>query len=242
MAKPKVRKLQALVKQYSKAFAPQQKLIKEDIAANEASGAAQEAGLQATAERSYDAIRQEAEDKGMSFSGFTPTEQAEYNATTYLPALANLQATIAGVRGGLLREGAGLTTQATQQALATREGDIAYRRSWVDERGRRHYESKEAAKQRQFQAGQAALDRSAAASNAAASRAAAAEQDKLPSKSQYLTQAFSGYKPAYEGGTAYYTEREIIPGLMATYNIPHAKAAKLAYDYRKRVFGEGSGR
>lgn len=63
-----------------------------------------------------------------------------------------------------------------------------------------------------------------------------------PTTSQFLASAFSGYKPAYEGGKAYYTEREIIPALMANYNLSEKAAKEMAFSYRKRVFGEGYGR
>lgn len=72
-------------------------------------------------------------------------------------------------------------------------------------------------------------------------RAAASSAPQMPSINQFLVQAFSGYKPAYEGGTAYYTEREIIPALMANYGLSERDAANLAYEYRKRTFGEGYG-
>lgn len=80
--------------------------------------------------------------------------------------------------------------------------------------------------QRQFQQSLAAQKSSAAASSA------------LPSTQAALVSLFKGYKPAKEGGSAFYTEREVIPTLQATYGLSKDAAAKLAYSYRKQVFGE----
>ncbi len=62
---------------------------------------------------------------------------------------------------------------------------------------------------------------------------------ELPSIQQALVELFSGYQPAYEGGKAWHTEREIIPQLMSAYNLSKEEASKLAYKYRKEIFGEG---
>lgn len=60
-----------------------------------------------------------------------------------------------------------------------------------------------------------------------------------PSKSQFMVAAFSGYKPASEGGQPFYTEREVIPAMMANFNMTREEAAKQVYKYRQEVFGEG---
>lgn len=77
------------------------------------------------------------------------------------------------------------------------------------------------------------------AAEVAAQRSSQAQS--VPSTDQFLVQAFSGYKPAYQGGQAFYTERQVIPALMANYGLTQKQAANLAYSYRKRVFGEGAG-
>lgn len=91
---------------------------------------------------------------------------------------------------------------------------------------------------REFQLGQQRLQAEIAA---AQQKSAASSAANTPSTAQFLSQAFSGYKPAYEGGQAYYTEREVIPALMANYGLNQTQAAQMAYDYRKRVYGEGYG-
>jgi len=70
------------------------------------------------------------------------------------------------------------------------------------------------------------------------SLAQSGSSNALPSTQAALVSLFKGYKPAKEGGSAWYTEREVIPTLQATYGLSKDAAAKLAYNYRKQVFGE----
>lgn len=230
---PTQRPLQELIGQYSASFDPQRQLIDQQIASNDASGVAQEAGLAAKQSTAFKQIEQRAQDRGTFFSGFSPNAQAEYTADTYLPALAGLQSAIANTRTSLLGNRAGLDTQANNLALQAQESDRNALTAWQQQQA-----------QQAFQAEQSRLDREATAREAAANRSASARSSAAsqPTQAQFLSQAFSGYKPAYEGGQAYYTEREIIPAIMANYGISEAQAKTLAYDYRKRVFGEGAGR
>lgn len=166
---PKVRDLQALIKQQTKALQPQYALIDSDIKSNATAGAAQEAGLAATAEREYGNIEQRAENKGMFFSGFSPDEQATYNSTTYLPALAQLQATIAATRSQLMGKKAELGKGAFDVAFQAREGDIGRKFDWSKMTAQQKWDAKQAQIQRQFEAGESAKDRAAAAANASRS-------------------------------------------------------------------------
>jgi len=240
MAAPAVRKLNSLISEIGQSVAPQKALIDADIASNAQAGEAQVAGLDATKDRTFGQIEQRASDKGMLFSGFSPDAQAEYTATSYLPALAQLQAQIAQTRSQLLGKKADLDTNVFNQAFQTREGDIGRKFTYDQSEADRAFQERQAAAQRAFEAAQNDLNRKQQASLAASSRAAAASNK--PSMQQFLVQAFSGYKPAYEGGQAYYTEREIIPALMANYNISEQAAKSMTYSYRKSVFDEGARR
>lgn len=234
-APPVVRDLNQLIGEIGAAYAPQKELINKQIAETDQSGMAQRAGLAAQQKQTFGQIEQGAQNKGMYFSGFSPDAQAKYTATTYLPALANLESSINQVKAGLYGKTAELDSQTRTQAFNVREGDVAAQRAWQQNQ-----------EQMAFQAEQARLAREAEARQQAANRAAqsrsAAASSKMPSTAQFLSQAFSGYKPAYEGGQAYYTEREVVPALMANYNMSEAQAKEQAYAYRKRVFGEGYGR
>lgn len=167
---PAVRDLQALIAEYGKAYDPQRALIDADITTNANAGAAQEAGLEAKKVKAFQGIEQGAQNKGMYFSGFSPNEQANYTSDTYLPALAQLQATIAGTRSSLLGKKADIETDVYNKAFNTREGDITAKNNWQSEQERRQYEADQAEKQRQFEASENAKNRAASASASRASQ------------------------------------------------------------------------
>lgn len=171
MAAPAVRNLNSLVKELGRSVQPQKALIDADIKANQTAGDAQIAGLQAQQQQAFGQIEQAASDKGMLFSGFTPNEQAQYTSTTYLPALANLQATIAQTRSALMGKKADLDTNVFNKAFDTREGDVDRKFQWQTAIDDRNFQAKQAQLQREFDATESARDRAAAAANAAAANA-----------------------------------------------------------------------
>ena len=224
MAAPQVRDLQSLIDQYSASFNPQKQLIEQDLTGLDNAGVAQEQGLQAKQKTAFGQIEQRAQDKGMFFSGFSPDAQATYTADTYLPALAQLQATIAQGRSSLLGKRADLESQARTSALGAQENDLSAKTAWEQQQ-----------EQQAFQAEQARLEREAAASENSKNRAASAAKNDKPTTAQFLVQAFSGFDP---GSTpAYYTEREVIPAIKANYGLSDADAKALVYAYRKNVYG-----
>lgn len=172
MAAPAVRNLNTLVSEIGKSVQGQKSLIDADIAANARAGEAQEMGLAAQAQQAYADIDQRAQDKGMFFSGFSPTEQAQYNSSTYLPALANLQATIAQTRSALMGKKADLDTNVFNKAFDTREGDVNRRFQYTERVAGQQFSSSEAEKARQFEARENAATRAAQAAQSAANRAA----------------------------------------------------------------------
>lgn len=182
---PNVRELQSLVKDLSKSIQPQLGLIDESITRNETAGAAQEAGLNAKKDTAFQQIGQESQNKGMFFSGFTPDEQAKYTAGTYLPALAQLQSTIAETRANLLGKKADLNSDVYNKAFDTRENDIAARRTFQLQEARNEFERQQAelqykrdmAKLRQQQAFEAEQNRLTRAAQAASSAKASASKD-----------------------------------------------------------------
>lgn len=155
MAAPVVRDLNQLVSEYGRSVEPQKQLIDTDIANNEKSGQAQIEGLGAAKDRAFGKITQAAQNKGMLFSGFAPDAQAEYTASTYLPALAKLQAAIANTRTSLLGKKADIDKNVYDKAFATRESDISAKRSWDAAEATRAFQAAEAEKQREFQRQQA---------------------------------------------------------------------------------------
>lgn len=184
MAPPQVRDLQALIAEQTASLTPQYQLIDESINANEQSGQAQVAGLDATKRKAFGQIEQAASNKGMYFSGFSPAEQAEYTASSYLPELAKLQGTIAGARNSLLGKKADLGKSAFDAATNIREGDIQTLRAWEKMTAEQQFNASEAEKQRVFQAQQNEKDRQLQASEGAKGRAASAASSAGPSNQE----------------------------------------------------------
>lgn len=118
---PAVQDLGTLINQYTTALAPEKTQLDTQIAANDTSGQQQTQGLDAAKTQAFSDITQGANDRGGYFSGFSPDAQAKYTAATYLPALAQLQSTIAGTRSTLLGKESDLTTQANTSALTQQQ-------------------------------------------------------------------------------------------------------------------------
>lgn len=168
---PAVRDLQALIAEQSKSIAPQLGLIDESIQANDNSGQAQQQGLQAQQKQSFGDIEQAAQNKGMYFSGFSPDQQAKYTSTTYLPALAQLQAAIASTRNSLLGKKADLNKDVFDTATRLREGDVANLADYNKMIQQQQFQAAEAEKQRGFDAQQNAANRAASAAGRASQNA-----------------------------------------------------------------------
>lgn len=118
---PAVQDLNTLIGQYTTALAPQSAELTQEEDQNDQSGTQQEAGLDAAKTSAFGDITQSANDRGGYFSGFTPDAEAKYTAATYLPALAQLQNTIATTRQSLLGKQADLQTQANTSALTQQQ-------------------------------------------------------------------------------------------------------------------------
>lgn len=186
---PQVRELQSLIAEQNAALQPQYNLLDQDIQSNDQAGEAQVAGLDARKRTAFKGIEQTASDKGMFFSGFSPNEQAEYTAGTYLPALAQLQSTIAQTRSNLLGKKAELGKSAFDTAFSTREGDLKTLADWNKMTAEQQFNATEADKQRVFQAQQNEKDRQNQRSIASSSsKASAANQ---PTSAQNMAAALS---------------------------------------------------
>lgn len=197
---PQVRDLQSLIAEQQAGLQPQYDIINNDIAANDTSGAAQVAGLNATKEQAFGDITQQAQNKGMFFSGFTPNEQAKYTATTYLPALASLQSTIAQTRSGLFGKKADLGTKAFDIASQQRENDRQVLADWQKMTAQQQFQASEADKQRVFDAQQNEANRrtSSANANVGAADAAAAKASYNDARNSTLS-----FLDKYKGGDGF---------------------------------------
>lgn len=174
---PAVRDLQSLIAEQTAALNPQLNLIDQSITSNDQSGAAQEQGLAAKKDTAFSDITQGAQDKGMYFSGFSPNEQAKYTAGTYLPALAQLQSTIAQTRASLLGKKADLNKGAFDVASQQHENDLKTLADWNQMTATQQFNASESEKQRAFEAQQNVLKINADARNTAAQIASKASPD-----------------------------------------------------------------
>lgn len=181
MAAPNVADLGTLISQYQSAFAPEQANITNQITQNDQSGQAQAAGLQAKQTQAFGNITQQSNDRGAYFSGFTPDAEAKYTASTYLPALANLQSTIAATRGSLLGKSAALNTSANTSAINEQKTQQQNLQTWQNAQDAAAHADAARVQQENFQAGQNNLNRQAqaqVAATAAAARVAATNPAK----------------------------------------------------------------
>lgn len=161
---PVVANLSDLIGQYTAAQAPQQAQLDSQSQENEQSGDAQVAGLGAAEKGAFGGITQQANNRGMFFSGFTPDAEAKYVGSTYLPALAKVQAAIAGVRDTIMGKKADLASSANTAAI-----------------GEQQNEQKELDQYNQDQADQEAALQRQQASDAAANQRAAMSASSGPS-------------------------------------------------------------
>jgi len=82
--------VQNYISQLNPVYEPQKALIQQQMAALPASYEAQKSALEQAKVNAFRDIQNVAQQRGVSFSGFTPSEQASYTGTKYLPALAGL--------------------------------------------------------------------------------------------------------------------------------------------------------
>jgi hypothetical protein len=212
---PTVQSLNDIVAQIQQAQAPEQATIDTNIANNDNSGNAQTAGITAAKDNAFGGITQDAVNRGGYFSGFSPDAQAKYTGSTYLPALAKLQATIAATRGTLLGQKANLQTQANTQALTTQQDQQKELDAYNTQQASIKAAADAAAKDQAFQASQNAANRAASAANVQVKNPTPAETKAAAaaSLSQDVVNAFGNFAKQGKG----YTESTIIPTLTKAY-------------------------
>lgn len=127
---PAVQNLQDIVSQYTAAQAPQSQAIDNAINANDQSGTTATQGINDAKDTAFTGIQDKANQNGMYFSGFTPSQEASYVGGTYLPALANLQKSIADTRNTLLGQKAALQASANTDALNTEDSQQKALDAW----------------------------------------------------------------------------------------------------------------
>lgn len=226
MQPPQVQDLNSLISQYQTALAPQKTQLDTQIAANDTSGQQQQQGLDATKTTAFKGITQQANDRGAYFSGFTPDAEATYTASTYLPALAQLQATIAGTRSTLLGKEADLDTQANTSAIADENTQKSQLESYNEQQAQNAQAEKLQQEQEAFTASQNAADRSLKSSEDSASTGSDAVAQQQADRASIV-----GELSKVTGGDGY-----VSPGSYAT-----AKNAWVAEGYSGASFDQNFG-
>ncbi len=208
MAAPAVQSLQDIIGSIQQAQQPEQAQIDQNISANDTSGQAQVQGLDAAQNNAFSKINQEASNKGMYFSGYTPSSEAAYTGATYLPALAKVQQAIATTRNTLMGQKATLATQANTQALTTQQDQQKELDAYNSQQ-----QSEAAAAALETQREQAATQAASIKASSAVPSAAAQKAAALASLQGDLNNAFTGFgvRPSF------YTEQTIIPKLLQAY-------------------------
>lgn len=253
---PTVQNLSDIMAELNPSIQGQTDVINKQKAANAATFDAQRSALEGAKTKGFNQINEQATGRGMAFSGIPLNEQANYLADKYLPGIQAANAQQNANSLAYDREIADLGANVFNKAFDTRNTQTMSLNDWnkmlsgqdfsrSERIAGQDFSSSQADKQRQFQAEQDALQRNFTASQNAANRAASATRDVAdntpPPLSVGLTQLFSGYQPAYNGGQKYYTENNIIPQVMSTYNMSKADASRAVYSFRKQTFGEGYG-
>lgn len=174
MQPPQVRTLDQLMSATNSLYDPQRNEYRTQIGQAGEQGAASEQALYGAQNAAFKNIAQMASNKGMLFSGFTPDQQAQYNSTKFMPAMAALrgkvQDNIARLQSALL----GLDTDQRKQAMSMQEGDQNKLDAYNSEQDRRKFEKEQAdlayqremeklSKTQAFEASQNAANRAAQA-------------------------------------------------------------------------------
>lgn len=241
MAAPVVQSVNDIVNELKPSIQAQSDLYDQQIADNDTYGKAQVAGIEAKKTKAFGQIEQQAQNKGMYFSGFSPEEQAGYTSDTYLPALASLQKSINDTRTSILGQKNSLMTDIFNKAYDTNQTQQGRMFDYNQQQDSFAFQASESEKERSFQAQQAAADRAAQAavasvkaSSSGSSSNAPTKQELTTSMGQDLQSLFANFGNQSKG----YTEKVILPQLTNAYpELSPGDISKAVYSYRKNVYG-----
>jgi hypothetical protein len=195
-------------------FDPQRELINQQIAQLDPQQQAAEQGLNAQLDQKYNDITNNAVASGMAYSGKPIAEKQRELATFYAPAAANLKATYAGNKSKLQAALLGInqdevtSAQQLQTEQQKAEADAAYKQQ------------------------QLAIQRQKATKTAKPTA-----YDQQQQFNSILSQAFQGYNPKNKAQN-FYTEKAVIPYLVAQTGLPADQVASQVYAFRQAQFGE----
>lgn len=106
-----------IMKESDSYYQPKKDLYNQQLSQTDPQQQAEVQGLQQQQQDSFSQIRDQAQRRGLFFSGIPLAEQAKYTATQFLPAVANLQGKYAQQRFGLQNALADLGSQQYKDAM-----------------------------------------------------------------------------------------------------------------------------
>jgi hypothetical protein len=116
--------LDDIIRELDAGYAPSRQLINQRIDVLPAQGEAEIAGLNATKDQAFNDITAGARDRGMGFSGIPLAEQAQYTASSFLPAVAKVRQSQNDVRTSLLDALNNTNLDQRKTAMTLRESQL----------------------------------------------------------------------------------------------------------------------
>lgn len=113
--------IEDILKELDAGYNPAKQAINDQIAQLQPQADQQVQGLKAQQSNAFNDITNGARDRGMGFSGIPLDEQAKYTAGTFLPAVANVQASVNNSKNSLLDSLNNLNIQQRTQAYGIRD-------------------------------------------------------------------------------------------------------------------------
>lgn len=185
-------------------------------------------GLKAQRGQAWDDIGRSANARGFAFGGIRADEQARYDSTHFMPAVANVENQAIKGALDLSLASAGLDTDARKTAMGWQQSQQQALNQWNMQQAQLEAQRRENELNRQFQASQNA-----------ANRAASSQAQAGPSAQQWLASQFaqlSGSDPNWRKN--YSTENAaLVSQFAANYGVSRDQALQAVYGYRKQNFG-----
>lgn len=230
---PTVRTLDELYKLNGSVYDPQRQNIDQQIGQTQQSGQAEEQGLYAVQNQAFKNINQMASNKGMLFSGFSPDQQAQYNSTKFMPAIAGLRGKIQDNIARLQSARLTLDSDQRKEAMGMQEKDLSQLYDYNKEQDRRKFEKEQAdvAYQREMEK----LKTQAALSNSAKAASEPPRYDWHKNQAGGYEVVINGQKASVDLATAVASRGGGIQNLISLLMNGDAQDKKAAQQYLKDV-------
>ena len=118
------RALQDIITELNSVYQPQRDSYQQQITSLDPQLEAEQAGLQAQKQDSFQQITDQANRRGLFYSGLPVAEEQKYVGQQFLPAIANLRAKYSAQKFGLQDAIAKITADQYNQAYNVRQGEL----------------------------------------------------------------------------------------------------------------------